>query len=618
MELPKGLHRVYNMKIIFITSALISSILFSQGFQMKAYQISATAKVSKSDSLKLNGSIGTSFNQKSSSDSLFLSGGFSKSLIQAYEEPPVIVVETEYDSVISYDNPPTYTATSTDINGIKNSSLYIQPGGRKTPYIFPMLPINDSTYAATVPDTLLSVRNFRAWVVSEDSLSNESVSPYEMPALEFPVGELSMENRFSHYQDGVIAEKWRLISWPGVLIDGTLKKSSLDDGYVFYDWDIQNDEWLKPDQIIPGKAYWFKHKYSENASFSNHNSPGEAIALDDFIIELEKGWNIIGSPFSFPVETEYDPEFVSGVYLYGNDGKEGEGWSDPTMVMAPWAGYAVKADNDDDIITLKPFGTDNGENFLAKPSLSDGWKLKLKIEGDDYFDYTASIGRNQYASNYEDKYDKPTLPKMNEYVSLSMDVNQNLNYQFSSDIRSIEETNGIWNLRINSSEIEGPLELTSLFEGSLPPELNISLVDIQSRVIYDQFLVTGITISESVLDGYDLRLIAGDAQFVMESSQKILDEIPSEFLLSQNYPNPFNPVTNMNFELPRSGRVLLTIYNVRGQEVKTLINENLNYGLHTASWQGIDNMGRPVSSGVYFSELRSRGVRKTRKMVFLK
>jgi hypothetical protein len=288
------------------------------------------------------------------------------------------------------------------------------------------------------------------------------------------------------------------------------------------------------------------------------------------------------------------------------------------MVMDPWAGYAVHAMGDDDIITLKPFGVENEGNFLARSALTDGWKLNLKIKGDDYFDYTASIGRNQYASNYEDKYDKPTLPKMNEYVSLSMDVNQNLNYQFSSDIRSIEETNGIWNLRINSSEIEGPLELTSLFEGSLPPELNISLVDIQSRVIYDQFLVTGITISESTLDGYDLRLIAGDAQFVMESSQKILDEIPSEFLLSQNYPNPFNPVTNMNFELPRSGRVLLTIYNVRGQEVKTLINENLNYGLHTASWQGIDNMGRPVSSGVYFSELRSRGVRKTRKMVFLK
>ena len=616
MELLREFHRVYNMKIILITFALISNVLFSQGFQMKAYQISATAKVSKSDSLKLNGSIGTSFNQQSSSDSLFLTGGFAKSLIQAYEEPPVIVVETEYDSVISYDNPPTFTATSTDINGIKNSSLYIQPGGRKTPYIFPMLPINDSTYAATVPDTLLSVRNFRAWVVSEDSLSNESVSPYEMPAIELPVGELSMNNRFSHYQDGVIAEKWRLISWPGVLTDGTLKNSSLDDGYVFYDLDIEDGQFSKPDQIIPGRAYWFKHKFSENASFSNHNSPARAIALDDFIIDLEKGWNIIGSPFSFPVEIEYDLESVSEVYLYGNDSKEG--WLDPTMVMAPWAGYAVHAMGENDIITLKPFGADNEENFLARPTLTEGWKLKLKIEGDDYFDHTASIGRKQGASEFNDENDKPTLPKMDEYVSLSMDVNQNLNYQFSSDIRSIEEINGIWNLRINSSEIKGTLELTSLFEGSLPPELNISLVDIQSRVIYDQFLVTGITISESTLDGYDLRLIAGDAQFVMESSQKILDEIPSEFLLSQNYPNPFNPVTNMNFELPRSGRVLLTIYNVRGQEVKTLINENLNYGLHTASWQGIDNMGRPVSSGVYFSELRSRGVRKTRKMVFLK
>lgn len=617
MELLKEMYLLHNMKKIPIIIAFVSNLLFSQGFQMKAYQISATAKVSKSDSLSLNGSVAASFNQKSTSDSLVLTGGFASSIQEIYEEPPVIVVENDYEeNIITRDNPVVYTALATDINGISASSLYIQPGGKKTPYVYPMIAVNDTVFAAEVPDSLLSVRNFRAWVVSKDSLDNESISPYEKPAMEFPVGELSMENRFSHYQDGVIAEKWRLISWPGVLIDGTLKNSSLDDGYVFYDWDIQNDEWLKPDQIIPGKAYWFKHKYSENASFNNHNSPGKAIALEDFVIELEKGWNIIGSPFSFPVEIEYDPESVSEVYLYGNESKEG--WLDPTMVMDPWAGYAVHAMDDDDIITLKPFGEENDEIFLARSTLTDGWKLKFKIEGDDYFDYTTSIGRKKDASEYEDKHDKPSLPKMNEYIGLSLDVNQNLDYKYSSDIRSDQELNGIWNLRINSSEIEGPLELTSILEGSLPPELNISLVDIQSRVIYDQFLLTGITISESVLDGYDLRLIAGDAQFVMESSQNILDEIPSEFLLSQNYPNPFNPVTNMNFELPRSGRVLLTIYNVRGQEVKTLINENLNYGLHTASWQGIDNMGRPVSSGVYFSELRSRGVRKTRKMVFLK
>ena len=148
--------------------------------------------------------------------------------------------------------------------------------------------------------------------------------------------------------------------------------------------------------------------------------------------------------------------------------------------------------------------------------------------------------------------------------------------------------------------------------------MRVSLVDIQTRNIYDQFLTNGVTITETIRDGYDFKLIAGDAQYVSEKSNQILDDIPSEFSLEQNYPNPFNPITNMNFELPRSGRVMLTIYNVRGQVVKTIMNENLSYGYHTATWQGRDNQGRSVASGVYFSELQASGIRKMRKMILLK
>ena len=601
---------------IVIKSTLLISVLFSQGFKMKAYQISISNKVVNSDSLSLNGSIAATFNQTSISDSLFLTGGFTRSVQEIYEEPPIIVIENDYEeNIITRDNPVVYTAVATDINGISASSLYIQPGGNKTPYVYPMIAVNDTVFAAEVPDSLLSVRNFRAWVVSKDSLDNESISPFEKPAMEFPVGELTMANRFSHYKDGVISKKWRLISWPGILDDETLKNSSLENGYVFYDWDIETNQWSKPNSILPGKAYWFKHRYNENASFSNHNTPGKAIALEDFEITLKKGWNIIGSPFSFPVVIEYDDEFVSDVYLYGDDTKEG--WLDPTKIIDPWAGYAVHAENENDIIILKPFGEVN-DSYAARSNINDEWILNLRLDGDEYFDYTCHVGRKLEAYDNKGKYDNPLLPSLDKYVSIILDNNQDYNFNYSSDVRSNQDFNGVWNLRLKSKGNEGTLELSSLIKKNLPSELKVSLVDIQTRTIHDQFLNMGLTITESNQYGYDLRLIAGDAQFVMESSQKILDAIPSEFLLSQNYPNPFNPITKMNFELPRSGRVVLTIYNLIGQEVKTLIDENLNYGYHIASWDGLDNKGRMVSSGVYFSELQASGIRKTRKMILLK
>ena len=94
--------------------------------------------------------------------------------------------------------------------------------------------------------------------------------------------------------------------------------------------------------------------------------------------------------------------------------------------------------------------------------------------------------------------------------------------------------------------------------------------------------------------------------------------IPENFSLSQNYPNPFNPTTKIDFTLPRSADVSIIIYNLMGQQVNVLMNSNLDYGYHTVTWNGLDQFGRPVSSGVYFSELRTRTFRQTKKMLLLK
>ena len=67
-------------------------------------------------------------------------------------------------------------------------------------------------------------------------------------------------------------------------------------------------------------------------------------------------------------------------------------------------------------------------------------------------------------------------------------------------------------------------------------------------------------------------------------SQEILLSIPEEFSLGQNYPNPFNPITQMEYSLPQSSKVVISIYNVLGQEIKTLVNKEQDYGYHSVSF----------------------------------
>ena len=84
--------------------------------------------------------------------------------------------------------------------------------------------------------------------------------------------------------------------------------------------------------------------------------------------------------------------------------------------------------------------------------------------------------------------------------------------------------------------------------------------------------------------------------------------------LQQNYPNPFNPETEISFTLPKSGVVVVKIYNSLGQEVRTLTNGQYEAGTHTLQWDGLNNQGSAVASGVYLQRLEVDGVSVVKKM----
>lgn len=95
--------------------------------------------------------------------------------------------------------------------------------------------------------------------------------------------------------------------------------------------------------------------------------------------------------------------------------------------------------------------------------------------------------------------------------------------------------------------------------------------------------------------------------------QNIGGKIPKQFSLSQNYPNPFNPMTNVRFQMPKSGFVKLVIFDVLGREVETLVNEQLKTGTYEVDWNASE-----FPSGVYFYRLEADGYTDAKKMILVK
>ncbi|MBS1494806.1 MAG: T9SS type A sorting domain-containing protein [Bacteroidetes bacterium] len=109
--------------------------------------------------------------------------------------------------------------------------------------------------------------------------------------------------------------------------------------------------------------------------------------------------------------------------------------------------------------------------------------------------------------------------------------------------------------------------------------------------------------------GNTFRTIDGGFTFVGQTSA----QVPERFALKQNYPNPFNPSTKINFDIKNSSFASLKIYDIRGREVRTLINENLSAGTYEVNFNATE-----LNSGVYFYTLKTNDFSETRKMILVK
>ena len=96
------------------------------------------------------------------------------------------------------------------------------------------------------------------------------------------------------------------------------------------------------------------------------------------------------------------------------------------------------------------------------------------------------------------------------------------------------------------------------------------------------------------------------------------ESLPDSYMLVQNFPNPFNPETTIQYALPEAGQVIISVYNVIGERITTLVNRRMNAGYHTISWNGRDSLGKSVSGGIYFCRIQAGNFIHVIRMLLLK
>jgi hypothetical protein len=127
-------------------------------------------------------------------------------------------------------------------------------------------------------------------------------------------------------------------------------------------------------------------------------------------------------------------------------------------------------------------------------------------------------------------------------------------------------------------------------------------------------------------DAYDLNEVTIElrsssnqaVEFVLEEVNTDVPELPADYTLAANYPNPFNPATTIEFALPTAERVELLVFAVDGRQIATLVAEQLPAGHHAVTWNGRNQQGEAVASGIYFYRLQAGRFSQTQKMTLLK
>jgi hypothetical protein len=374
----------------------------------------------------------------------------------------------------------------------------------------------------------------------------------------------------------------------------------------------------------PGRAYWLVS--STNRTFDTGR--GMTVSLDSMVsVPVDTGWNMIGNPFNFPVrwqDCSLSSDSVTTPYAYESE----SGSSVPDQaVLEPWKGYWIYnwgASEANLFVPPKSHGmskTGRARAGLAESLTKGEWLIQLSAGTKTRRDSYNFAGVKNGARPGFDPFDRPDPPAVEAGVALAFDHADWKGHSgsYAADIRGAGERGHAWRFRVESRNPGEDITLTWKFLQTLPEGWNAYLFDLEEGTSLkmtetkDKHFTPGKAASGARL----FKLVAGSKEFIEGESEGIPLE-PVAFRLFQNYPNPFNPETAIHYSIPKNGHATLTVYNALGQKVRTLLDSEQKTGAHEVLWNGRDDSGLSVPSGVYIYRLKTQESAATRKMILIK
>ncbi len=520
--------------------------------------------------------------------------------------------------------------------------LYYRSGGQSDYMTGEMTKIGNSSFSFSIDSDLLGVRGLEYYgeVLSADQPAYTAGGPSNPRAiiveLDNTKGQRPAEFRLPN-------EQYRIV---GVPIDPTTRADNSVMAVFEDDLGVQNNSTWRlsryesaRDTVIeyhnaqsgvqavddPALGYWLITRGGENYGAQGRSMRPDTV-LDDGIpyyqagFTLDEGWNQLANPFPFDILWE-DVRFKVGeVVQPGHPAaiEDSAYWYDGAKYIAvstipAWEGVFLRAMGDD-VQILFPYqetGTARAprpvesRNFAAT---AGQWfvKLSLSVEGrvaSELFmgirpDASEGLDRDDFASPPP----PPGAPKMTLYLPDGDPMPRRCDY------RPVLGEGAVWELSMTPAT--GRVLIVSGLD-NMPDNMQAWLLPERGTPV----LLTDDGSLELVNDVTSARFVIGTQSY---SNREINALLPREFALDQNFPNPFNPSTNIRLALPATAEVRLDLYNLLGRRVRTLVDGPLETGYHTLAWDGTDQNGGRVASGIYFYRMTTAYFTQSRKMLLLK
>ncbi len=459
------------------------------------------------------------------------------------------------------------------------------------------------------------------------------------------------------------ATGWNMLGLP-VIPSGASDPRSLfaDDMEPFYTFAYNSNifeyyeasaSWGVPSAVQRGKGYILYGFSACQVDVSGSSSTG-TVTLE-LTNTNSNGWHLLGNPYAATIDWNDNAEVsrgtgISDVY-YRWTGNQYQYYPGGGMTndIGMWQGFWVRTSTDGAQITFTHPGTSKEAQSAGSPYPDIAWRMQIKAESGNALDTYNFIGMAESsARGYDDGDIFELAPLNNEFISLYFPHQewQTNAGNYTQDIRPVLQSASDteeWTLSVAAKSSDTSVKLTWEIPEQLEPGLHMYLIDPESQDIID---MRGLSEYRYAIRPADMEALSKPPGALSEDPsnflQKLADEdvtiktftivarydditditesrsIPDSYFLNQNYPNPFNPSTTIEYGLPKDEFVSIQIYTILGQEIRTLVNQKQSAGTHLVTWDGRNNHGAHVSSGLYIYRLTTNNTSIARKLLLIR